>query len=273
MNKIDLLFTSDENYAPHMLVALLSIKLNNPDNDFKVWLIHESISDRTLAQIQKITDQLGFEFVAVKVDGSQWQGAPTVERYPKEMYFRLLAGEILPSDLHKVLYLDPDVLVINPLAELWETDIENYVFAAASHIALIDVSTPVNKLRLNMDNSYFNSGIMLINLDQARAKIRWNDINDTIKKYADFLLLPDQDILNTLYGKYTLEIPEIKWNYDARMYARYLTKSLGKYNIHAVMQDTAILHFAGQPKPWQPNHDNRFTALYLTYQNMIEKMK
>lgn len=273
MTKIDLLFTSDENYAPHMKVALMSLKENNPATEFKIWLVHESIGEQTLGELTNFCQQLNFEFESIKVDGSLWQDAPTVARYPKEMYFRLLAGEILPKTLHKVLYLDPDILVINPVNELWNIDLKGHIFAAASHIALIDVTTPVNKLRLNMDNNYFNSGIMMINLDEAREKINFADIQQVIEKYADFLLLPDQDILNTLYGKYTIEIPEEKWNYDTRMYARYYAKSMGKYDIHAVMQNTAILHFAGKPKPWQDNHDNRFTALYLTYQNMVERLK
>nr|WP_243005008.1 glycosyltransferase [Hungatella effluvii] len=38
------------------------------------------------------------------------------------MYYRLLAPHLLPEPLEKILYLDPDILVINPLRSLWEPD-------------------------------------------------------------------------------------------------------------------------------------------------------
>ncbi|MGY3703009.1 hypothetical protein BW731_04120 [Vagococcus martis] len=35
------------------------------------------------------------------------------------MYYRLLCGDILPKTIKRVLYLDPDILVLNSLEELW----------------------------------------------------------------------------------------------------------------------------------------------------------
>ncbi|MGX7107495.1 glycosyltransferase family 8 protein [Hutsoniella sourekii] len=184
----------------------------------------------------------------------------------------MLAGEILPTTLDRALYLDPDILVINSLLDLWHLDLKDHVFAAASHTGLTDASTRINQLRLDMDHAYFNSGVLLINLTQARLKIHWADIQDTLDKYNNFLLLPDQDVLNYLYGKYTLEIPEEIWNYDARKYLRYLARSMNRLNIHWVLGHTSVLHFCGQPKPWQEEHDNRFTGLYLDYQKRIDHL-
>ena len=36
------------------------------------------------------------------------------------------------------------------------------------------------------------------------------------------LLLPDQDVLNAVYGSRILEIEDSIWNYDARNYNNYL---------------------------------------------------
>ena len=207
------------------------------------------------------------------MDGSNWASAPTVARYPKEMYFRLLAGEILPKEVTKVLYLDPDILVINSLSDLWKLKLEQHLLAAATHTGLLDVATPINKVRLDLDHEYYNSGVMLLNLTQARQKVQWADISRVIEKYAHFLVLPDQDILNYLYGKYALTIPEERWNYDARMYGKYFTRSLSKHDLHWVMANTSILHFCGKPKPWDKKHDNRFTALYLSYQKRVAQLE
>lgn len=271
--KIDLLFTLDEGYLAPLKVALLSIHDNNPRQDFRVWLVHERISEESITTLEAFCHALGFELQVIKVDGSNWASAPTVARYPKEMYFRLLAGEILPEDITKVLYLDPDILVINSLGDLWNLELDQHLLAAATHTGLLDVSTPINKVRLDLDHEYYNSGVMLLNLTQARKKVQWADISRVIEKYAHFLVLPDQDILNYLYGKYALTIPEERWNYDARMYAKYFTRSLSKHDLHWVMANTSILHFCGKPKPWDKKNDNRFTALYLSYQNRAVELE
>ncbi|MFW5441672.1 glycosyltransferase family 8 protein [Aerococcus urinaeequi] len=270
---MDLLFTLDEDYLSHLKVTLLSIRQANPHTDFRIWLVHESISSEGLKKLRTLTDHLAFDLQEIQVDGSQWNNAKTEDRYPKEMYFRLLAGEILPADIHKVLYLDPDILVINPLDALWDKDLGDELLAAATHTGLTEMSTRLNKVRLDLDHVYYNSGVMLMNLDRARQVIKWADIQETIDKYNNLLILPDQDILNHLYGKYAVEIPEEIWNYDTRKYMRYLTKSLAQHDIHWVMANTAILHFCGGPKPWDEKHDNRFTSVYLDYQNKLDRLE
>ena len=271
--KIELLFTLDEGYLAPLKVALLSIYDNHPRQSLRIWLVHERISTESIASLQTFCDYLGFELQVIKVDGSNWASAPTVARYPKEMYFRLVAGEILPKEVTKVLYLDPDILVINSLSDLWKLELEQHLLAAATHTGLLDVATPINKVRLDLDHEYYNSGVMLLNLTQARQKVQWADISRVIEKYAHFLVLPDQDILNYLYGKYALTIPEERWNYDARMYGKYFTRSLSKHDLHWVMANTSILHFCGKPKPWDKKHDNRFTALYLSYQKRVVQLE
>ncbi|MEB3364517.1 glycosyltransferase family 8 protein [Lactobacillus sp. R2/2] len=171
--------------------------------------------------------------------------------YPKEMYFRLLSSKILPADLHRIIYLDPDILVINSIVPLWQLDLEGKMFAASVHEGLTDIMSSINNIRLGTSTGYFNSGIMLMDLDQMRVKINIEDITQAIEEHHDTLILPDQDILNYLYGEDILKIPETRWNYDARAFSVYLTRSTGEINTEWVMKNTSILHFCGKPKPWQ----------------------
>lgn len=268
--KLELLFTLDAGYIQPFKVALNSIHMNSNDAPIRVWLIHDGIDEALLEEVRQQTALYGWDFEPVTVNGDLFNNAPTEARYPREMYFRLLAGNILPDTVHKVLYLDPDILVINSLLPLWNTDLDGHMLTASTHTGVIDVTTTLNKLRLNTEHGYFNSGIMLMDLDQARTTIKWDDIKRTIDEYGDYLMLPDQDILNHLYGSTILEVPDEVWNYDARNYVTYLTRSLGKQDIHWVMANTAILHFNGKPKPWSDRHDNRFTALYLNYAKLTE---
>lgn len=82
------------------------------------------------------------------------------------MYYRLLAPHLLPSSLPRVLYLDPDILVINPLTPLWETELQGNLFAAASHTTVNDLVNGINRIRLKTDQDYYNTGVLLMDLDR-----------------------------------------------------------------------------------------------------------
>ena len=177
----------------------------------------------------------------------------------------------MPKNLKKILYIDPDILVINSLKEIWETDIRDFLFAAASHTGKTDMANNVNKIRLGTDTDYYNSGFLLINLDMARKEI----VPEEIFAYADEnyknLLLPDQDILNAMYGDKILPLKDSIYNYDARNYSTYLLKSKGEEDLAWVMENTVVLHFCGRDKPWKKNHRSRFTALYRHYMNLSKR--
>ena len=181
------------------------------------------------------------------------------------MYYRLLAAQLLPEGLHRVLYLDPDTLVINPLRQLWETDLGGNIFAAASHKGKTELVSGINQVRLGTESKYFNSGVLLIDLNAARAQVRPQDIFRYAEEKGKALLLPDQDILNALYGDRTLELDDTLWNYDARNYNTYLLRSGGVCDMDWVMRNTGILHFCGKSKPWRPGYVRRFGILYKHY--------
>lgn len=271
--KMNVLVTLDEGYLAPLKVMLVSLFYNNPNVKICVWLIHESISDENIDSLSTFIESLGGVLEVRKVSSDFWKDAPTVKRYPHEMYFRLMCGEILPKDLDRILYLDPDTLVINSVEKLWELDLEGHMIGAATHTGLTQMVNRVNRIRLRNPHSYFNSGVMLIDLVKARELIHLDDIQHYLEKNARFLLLPDQDILNALYGKYILEVPEEIWNYDARHYNTYYTRSLGEHDIHWVLENTSIIHFCGQPKPWQKDCDNRYVSLYAHYQHHCHRLE
>lgn len=187
------------------------------------------------------------------------------------MYYRLLAGEWLPHDLDKILYLDPDILVINSLNALWEMDLRGYLFAAAAHTGKTEMANSVNKIRLKTNTDYFNSGVLLINLEEAREEIVPDDLFRFVEDNTMALLLPDQDVLNALYGSRIRSLDDARWNYDARNYSNYLLRSGGKENLEWVMENTSILHFCGKDKPWKKNYRRRFGSLYRHYMSLTER--
>lgn len=266
---MNLLLTLDENYLLPCKVMLDSFFASNPqEKDVTVYLLHSAIPDGKLAELDTFCAAFGAKLIPIAVEPTLFENAPTSKRYPKEMYYRLLSPLILPRQVERVLYLDPDMLIINPLRPLWEQNLGGKVFAAASHTGLTEMANEINQRRLDTEHEYFNSGVMLIDLKAARSLVTAEDVFRCVSEHEKELILPDQDVFNMLYGKQTLPVEDVLWNYDVRNYAKYLIRSSGSHDLNWVMDNTAVLHFCGKNKPWHADYKNPFGMLYLHYQNL-----
>ena len=271
MEGMDLLVTLNRAYLPPLQVMLTSLHTAHPGQALTVWLLHGGIPESDLEQVACQCGRLGISLRCCAVDRAVFEGAPVTRQYPQEMYYRLLAGCFLPKELHRVLYLDPDVLVLNPLRPLWETPLEGCLFAAASHTGRTGLMDNINQVRLGTECRYFNSGVLLIDLDEARRQIRPEAVFRYAEEKGRALLLPDQDILNALYGDQTRELDDALWNYDARNYNTYLLRSGGVCDMDWVMRHTGILHFCGRSKPWRRGYLRRFGILYKHYMQLTRR--
>lgn len=266
---MNLLLTLDENYLLPCKVMLDSFFASNPqEKDVTVYLLHSAIPGGKLAELEAFCAAFGAKLIPIAVEPTLFESAPTSKRYPKEMYYRLLSPLILPRQVERVLYLDPDMLIINPLRPLWEQNLGGKVFAAASHTGLTEMANEINQRRLDTEHEYFNSGVMLIDLKAARSLVTAEDVFRCVSEHEKELILPDQDVFNMLYGKQTLPVEDVLWNYDVRNYAKYLIRSSGSHDLNWVMDNTAVLHFCGKNKPWHADYKNPFGMLYLHYQNL-----
>jgi len=270
MRDINILVSVDKNYIFPLKVMMRSLVMNTKGNMI-FYLLHSSIEKEYLDDLHRYCDQCNVQLYPIQVDKNLFENAPITKRYPQEMYYRLLSPHILPQHLNKILYLDPDILIINSVMPLWETDLEDNVFAAASHTGITDLVNGINRVRLGTDHDYFNSGIILMNLAKARELIIADDIFQYIEEHEKQLLLPDQDVFNALYGNKTLAIDDVLWNYDVRNYYNYYLRSAGKHDLDWVMENTSILHFCGKSKPWKSAYKYRFSALYKHYMNIVTR--
>lgn len=270
---MNLLVTIDENYLLPCEVMLHSLFAGDPNaKEVSVYLLHSSMPPKKLEELRRCCACYGATLIPVAVDPSLFADAPVSKRYPKEMYYRLLSSLILPLDIDRVLYLDPDILIVNPITPLWELDLGGNIFAAASHTGLTEMTNGINHARLNTEHPYFNTGVMLIDLNAARRVVTAEDIFDCVSAHEKELILPDQDVFNMLYGGYTLPVDDAVWNYDARKYSKYMIRSSGKRDLNWVMANTAILHFCGRHKPWNEDYRNPFGMLYRHYMNLSSRM-
>lgn len=103
--------------------------------------------------------------------------------------------KILPQEIDRVLWLDPDTVVVDDISDLWNVDIENKNFAAVEEVRNHNHSL----------KPYFNAGVMLINLNLLR-KDGLDDkiINEINTKHYEHL---EQDVLNYLCHLHIRRLP------------------------------------------------------------------
>lgn len=268
---MNLLFSIDDRFVRQLETVLLSIHLNTQAQEFNVYVLQKDRLEKK-DELVAVCKEFGMTYHPVFVEESLFENAPVTDRYPTTIYYRLLAHQMLPEDLHKILYLDADLLCINDLSTLYNTPIENYLYASAIHASLTNTTDVINKIRLqNFDaDGYYNSGVLLMNLDEIRKKVAAEEIFNYIREHR--LLLPDQDVLNALYGEQILRVPDQLYNFDTRNSRIYETISLGKWTLDWVIKNTVILHYCGRDKPWlTTKNSGRLTALYKQYFHMMEK--
>ncbi len=265
---IQLLFTADEHYAERIPTVLKSLQISHPKLSFHIHLICDGLPEPVDAALREACDRLTFGFSLYPVSEELFSDAPITKHYSKAMYYRMLASEILPPTVDRVLYMDPDVLVINSLEPLWSLKLNGRLFAAASHGEEYGLISNVNRIRLNTSSAYYNTGVLLMDLDKCRREINPSEIFDFIRENEHKLLLPDQDVFNALFNSRTLLIPDEIWNYDARKYSQYLVRSGGEMDEAWVIRNTAVLHFCGKEKPWNTHYRYRFGLLYRHYEHL-----
>jgi len=262
---MNLLVTLDSKYIKPLKVMLASMFLNNPAENFSIYLMHSRINDNEIADIEKFVESYGQKLSVIKIDNQYFQDAPVVFHYTKEMYYRLLAYNFLPAELDRILYLDPDILVINPVRELYDTGLDGYLYAAAYHN--VPAVKEINRIRLHpyKINAYFNSGVLLMNLDLQRKLVDEEAIYDFVENNRSKLIMPDQDIINALYSEQIKCLDEKLYNYDVRYY-KYYKMMNNECDMDYIIRNTVILHFCGKKKPWNKGYSGQFYSLYKHYE-------
>lgn len=267
-NPMNILVTLDEHYIPQLNVMLYSLLCANPECRFDVYLLHTAIPEVALQSTRRLLHGQG-QLFPIQVRDLGLDNAPTTDRYPQEIYYRIFAARFLPDTLDRVLYLDPDIIVNGSIASLYDLPMRDYYFAAASHTGRI--LQMVNSLRLDAgeDSPYINSGVMLMNLELLRQEQDYGDVFRFIKERKAFLLLPDQDIISGLYGSKIYALDPFRYNMTERLFQSHapFEKNL---NLAWVRHSCVIIHYCGRNKPWKKNY---LGQLDVFYQEIAERMR
>lgn len=96
---MNLLFTLNENYLPPLYTVLRSIFYSNSKEKFTVYIMHQSISEQKLEDLQQFITKNGHIFCPIDCKNLFTEEIFVNRYYSIEMYYRLLAPFVLPAEL------------------------------------------------------------------------------------------------------------------------------------------------------------------------------
>lgn len=255
---------ADEKYSPYCAAMLHSLLTHNREQRVVIHFLHApdlplAVKQRLVALTEPFSATVQFHQIA----DDQISGLPEMQRIPRLMWFRVLLPQLLPH-LDRVLYLDADTLVVDSLLPLWQTDLAGHYLGAVTNVIPAQQADRPRELGLSGPEQYFNSGVLLFNLQLMREERCSERIFEYARINADRLLWPDQDGLNVILAPRRVPLHP-RWNCQNTLY--YWPRAREVFGAATVSEATtapAILHFEGpdQAKPWHYLNDHPYREQY-----------
>ena len=265
-NNVAIALSANDYYVPYVSTLLLSLKEHLSENhNYDILIMSRDISSVRQKQLKgHFSDcpSVTVRFINVSRYGKQFTHLFLRGHFALETYFRLLMPELM-ENYDKVLYLDSDLIVNADVAELYDTDLNGYLLAAARDAdtaGLYNGYEPNKKkymddiLKIKEPYSYFQAGVILFNLAEFRKTYTTKEMLQFAASYQWELL--DQDVLNYLaQGKY--RAVDMAWNMMTDWNRIRITEIISrapKYlrdEYMAAHEAPKIIHYAGPDKPWQ----------------------
>ena len=284
--RLSVIVAFDENYAQHAAVTITSL-FRNTRTPIDLWIMYneEKMSLKTKNKINSLTSHSKFDnrIIWHSMDMSAIADARTCNYWSMEVWFSLFVPEVCTTS--RALYLDVDTVVLGDLTDFYNQNINDYyAVVVPDHmiywqikmglsVKLPDGTSCKTEEYMNrvvglespekVLNTYFNTGVLLMNLDKMRRDGISLKLRETMSN-GGFAFV-DQDCFNiVLRGK--VKYAPIDYNYT--FYVDYLLDVLPNKeadNLRPYFEKKKrpqILHFTN--KPWK-FHNVLFSEYYWKY--------
>lgn len=256
---IPIFFACDDNYIPFLMVTIRSIIENSNNSDiYRIYVLNTGIKkehEDLIKGYEKSNVKIELVDVTPKIQEISKELDDVRDYYTKAIFYRLFIASLFPQ-YDKAIYLDCDIVVLNDIANFFKIELDNHLLGVVVDdvVANNDDFKVYTKETVGVEAcKYFNSGVLLMNLEQYRKYDIENIFVDITKKYNFPSVAPDQDFLNFMcYGK-----------------VKYLDKSWNRMPIEdGYNGDLNLIHYNMFMKPWR--YDIMYEEYFWKYAEMTE---
>ena len=238
-------------FIKYAYVLITSLFENHKDRNINLYILYNGISIYELEIFERLEIKYNQRIICQEISEDNIpQDVPKTDYWPMAICFRLFLPLIVPDSEDRVLYLDTDVIVNKNIEEFYDQSFEGKSLIACRDISVQEGGLSdkqrafIGELTDVPEKDYFNSGVIIINLEKIRQYGREYYL-DALEKYKDKLVAVDQDLLNYVaYNDVNYSDP-YRYNCFARI---AYNKGIDYENLK---ESASIIHYAGR-KPWTP---------------------
>lgn len=266
MNKkkaIPIFFSADNAYIPFLSVTIKSLVENSSEeNQYEIKILNTNVDEDNKKIIKKNEKKnINIEFVDVSKHVDKIKDKLyTRDYYSNTTYYRLFIPELYP-EYDKALYLDSDTLVLDDIANLYNTDIGNNLLGAVPDGIIQKIREfqeyAEKVVGVASYKNYFNAGVLLMNLDELR-KFGFQEKFIYLLSTIKFSVAQDQDYLNRIC-KGRVKLIEGAWN-------------LMPVTVNVREDNIKLIHYNFTNKPWHA-HKIPYEEYFWKYAKKTEFIK
>ena len=263
---MNILISFNSNYYMPALVLLQSLLVNNQwCKEIRVYVLYADLKSEEIQRFSQVAEESGIaKAIFLEVSPDKFQDAPLHLKWiSRETYYRLLAQEMLPESVERVLYLDVDMIVMGSLEEFYNQDFEGKLLVACNrHDSSWVEPKRLEQLTLPKDTIYFNAGTLLYDLAGQRRKIDPSILYEYPVLFYKQLKYGDQDVLNAVFYGLTKFA-------DWRIYNCFDCEISRQRDVERTLLRCKIFHYNGNGKPWTEKYWGRMAWLFWEYAQQL----
>lgn len=271
---VNIIYASNDGYAQHLAASLYSL-LDNSRNirNMDIYVLSVGMCGNFQERLGAIADKFHRRLCVIELGELRDRFDYDIDTrgFDISAMARLFAPQVLPLTVKKALYLDCDTIVCGSIRPLYETRLgDNLVGMVMEPTVYKEMK---DSLSMGKDEPYYNSGVLLMALEQWRDQDVLGRLLDYYKSHEGRLFACDQDTLNGALRGRILTLP-VKYNYFTNYrYFRYSTlcamcrayEKTGEDAYREAGRSPVIVHFLGDERPWIAGNHNHFRRLYEHY--------
>jgi lipopolysaccharide biosynthesis glycosyltransferase len=272
-----IVFSGDHHYAIGMAAAMRSVLATlTGQSHVTIYILHPGLDGTTKARLRSVanTTSVNVSLSFIPVDEQEHLSAfdlHIMDGWTHTIFYRPLIDRLIPQHHQRVLYLDCDVIVEQDVSSLLTTDLDGNIIGAVKERA---VSCPASglsrwkELDLAPDAPYFNSGVLLIDMERWRKEQVGRRVLEYLHEYGPQLNIKgNQGGFNAVLAGRWKPLPAkwnvLNWYLDEALYQRFGYDGVPpRDELEQIRSAPGIIHYTQDRKPWQVGcdhpHRNRF---------------
>lgn len=271
---MNVVYSSSNEYSRHAGLSMTSLFEHNQDIEIlDVFIIDYGISDENKKKLDAIAQR--FHRVITYCPFVQEDMVYTDDRYKIQLnsYARLFLAVILPESVKKVIWLDCDTIVTDPLSDFWNTDLQGKAMAAVQDCGGGHFWKETGNEEYYR---YICAGVFLADLEKWRRDDITTQFLEYMHQMNGHLEHVDQTVLNgvlykdlvIVHPRYDVLTPTFMMPY-ANLIA-YFKLEKGYYTkqeIRDSIRRPAIIHFTSSNygRPWEKGTKHPRAKIYQKY--------